>query len=397
MCERLELLILINEEMVNRRSFALAAVFTAVGCAADGEEDPNMSTDGTTTAEAAGSDSSGALTANGDDDDAESSSGGGKTSGTPTDCGTAEVSEVSLFQVLETRLYADGGPTSDSSVPVVAGRRGLVRARAQGGIVRVDADGVVYESDVTDGEARIVLPAEAIGPQTSLSVEVAGCPDSRIDSLALNAVVTGPIEIHLVPFEIGGFEPDTSASVVDGFRDAVFAVYPATDVVVTVGDVVPDAYGGQVDMGGLLVDLGVIQEQTSAAPHVYYYGLVTGSETREEFCDDCPTGTSEAGNGDRAAFSVGAAFADQRSEDTLIHELGHMHGLLHAPCGDPDLLDDDFPYEDAATTIEGWDFRTETFVEVGARDMMAYCYPRWVSDYNYRNLVDWVQLAQTWR
>lgn len=379
---------------MNRRSFALAALFTALGCASDGEEGPNMSIDGTTTDEPEGSSSSGAPT---DDDDAESSGGGSETSGTPTDCGTAEVSEVSVFQVLETRLYADGGPTSGSAVPVVAGRRALVRARAEGGVVRVDADGVAYESAVTDGEALIDLPAEAVGTQTTLSVEVSGCPDTRIDGLALNAVETGPIELQLVPFEIGGFEPDTSASVVDGFRDAVLAVYPATDVIVTVGDVVPDAYGGQVDMGALLVDLGVIQEQTSTAPHVYYYGLVTGAETREEFCDDCPTGTSEAGNGDRAAFSVGAAFADQRSEDTLIHELGHMHGLLHAPCGDPDLLDEDFPYEDASTTIEGWDFRTETFVEVGAQDMMAYCYPRWISDYNYRNLVDWVQLAQTWR
>ena len=379
---------------MNRRLLALAALLASLGCAAD-EEEPELTPDGSTSDDVA---TSGSSSTSMTDDEGESSDGSSETSASPVDCSAAEISDVSLFQVLETRLYADGAPTTDASVPIVAGRGAVVRARAAGGdVLRVEADGLVYEGAVIDGEALVDLPAEAIGVGTSLSVEVDGCADSRIDGLALNPVETGPIEIRLVPFEIGGFIPDTSEAVVDGFRDAVLAVYPATDVVVTVGDVVPDAYGGQVDMGALLVDLGVIQEQTSTAPHVYYYGLVTGAETREEFCDDCPTGTSEAGNGDRAAFSIGAAFADQRSEDTLIHELGHMHGLLHAPCGDPDLLDEDFPYEDASTTIEGWDFRTRTFVEVGARDMMAYCYPRWISDYNYRNLVDWVQLAQTWQ
>lgn len=377
---------------MNRRLVSLAAFLTALGCASEAE-DPALMEPGTSSGEPDDASSSGATAP----DDADETSSGDETTGTPADCSSAAISEISLFQVLETPLFADGTATNDAAVPVVAGRRAWVRARGDGAVVAVDAGGMRFQGSLTEGEAVVELPAEVIGTTTSVSVEIDGCPDTRIEDLALNAVETGPIEIRLVPFEIGGFVPDTSAAVVDGFRDAVLAVYPATDVLVTVGDVIPDAYGGQVDMGALLVDLGVIQEQSSTAPHVYYYGLVTGAATREEFCDDCPTGTSESGNGDRAAFSVGAAFADQRSEDTLIHELGHMHGLLHAPCGDPDLLDEDFPYEDASTTVEGWDFRTETFVELGAQDMMAYCYPRWISDYNYRNLVDWVQLAQTWR
>ena len=153
--------------------------------------------------------------------------------------------------------------------------------------------------------------------------------ETATDPVAVEAVDTGPIEIHLVPFEVGGFVPDTSPAVVDGFRDAVLAVYPATEVHITVGDMVPDAYAGQLDMGALLVDLGVIQEQVDQAdPDVYYYGLVTGAASREEFCDDCPTGTSESGSGNRAAFALGAAFADQRSEDTLIHELGQSREEL---------------------------------------------------------------------
>lgn len=395
------------------RSSVLASVLclASFGCTAEDDPQPmldssgssgeSMAEEGSSTGEPAGESSTG--------DDVE-----------PSMCAGLSVTEVSLFQVLETKLWDDGAPVSAQSraVPVVAGREALVRARfetasgwtSQNLDVRIEVQtgGETLEFETTatvngssdpddpNSGVQLSLPPSAIAPDAALSVHLDAC-ETATDPVAVEAVDTGPIEVHLVPFEVGGFVPDTSPAVIDGFRDAVLAVYPATEVHITVGDVVPDAYAGQLDMGALLVDLGVIQEQVDQAdPDVYYYGLVTGAASREEFCDDCPTGTSESGSGNRAAFALGAAFADQRSEDTLIHELGHMHGLLHAPCGDPDLLDEDFPYDEAATGVEGYDFRTQTFVAPDAKDMMAYCYPRWISDHNYRKLVDWVQRAQSW-
>jgi hypothetical protein len=181
--------------------------------------------------------------------------------------------------------------------------------------------------------------------------------------------------------------------VIEGFRKAVLAVYPVTEVTITVGPVWAD-WSDSVDMGGVLVDTGVLQETDDAPADVYYFGLVTGAATREEFCESCPTGTSQELT-DRAGFAVGAAFADQKAEDTLIHELGHLHMLKHAPCGDPENVDPLFPYPDAAITVEGYDVRTGELVPPTHKDMMAYCYPRWVSDYNFGKLAEWVQLGTT--
>jgi hypothetical protein len=232
---------------------------------------------------------------------------------------------------------------------------------------------------------------------------LAAFPDGG--DVELGAQTTGALRVHLVPFEIGGFVPDTSQAVIDGFREALAAHYPVTDVEITVGDVEPDAGDGQVDMGDLLIRIVQIQEADLFASgdidptkaDIYYYGLVTGAATREEFCDECPTGTSEAGLGERAGSGVGAAFADALAESTLVHEMGHMHGLLHSTCGDPDGQDPEFPYADGATHTEGWDIRTGELVPPTHNDLMGYCQPRWVSDYNYRKLVDWVQLAASWK
>ena len=354
----------------------------------------------------------------GDDGGSESDGGSASDSGdTGTDScamGPADgvrVSDVVAYQVVAVDLLENGAAVAppQRAAPLIAGRNAVVRIGVHTDTPRELEARVVVGSEVfshrktltgTAETFRVDLPANVVQPDGTMEVSIVECggeSEAAETRLELGAESTGSLKLHLVPFEIGGFVPDTSPAVLDGLRDAVLSVYPVTDVELTVGDVVPDAYGGQVEMGELLVDLGVLQEQVDEAPiDVYYYGLVTGAATREEFCDDCPTGTSESGGGNRAGFALGAAFADQRAEDTLIHELGHMHGLLHAPCGGPSMLDEDFPYADAAITSEGYDFRADAFVPADHKDMMAYCYPRWISDYNYDKLVDWVRLAQTW-
>lgn len=404
---------------MNRHRPSLLAVLVpclfALGCAADPEVELGDDTGG----------GEGTEESSGDVDSGGSDESSGET-GEPARCDGPVASgvvlrDVTLFQVLAVDALRDGVAVDPAArrVPLIAGRGAVVRARLDvdadweardlGLRVEVTLEGST-ETFLAIGDdpqrLRVDLPDTVMVPGAEYAVSVIDCAggpagdSTRFPTVGLAplaVVETGPIAIHLVPFEVGGFVPDTSDAVVDGFRDAVYAVYPTTEVEITVGPVVPDDNAGVVDMGDLLVRLGVIQEQEDQAPpHVYYYGLVTGAETREEFCDDCPTGTSEAGNGNRAAFALGAAFADQRSEDTLIHELGHMHGLLHAPCGDPSDVDESFPHEGALIDLEGYDVRTDSFVPADHIDLMAYCYPRWVSDYSYAKLVDWVALSQSW-
>jgi hypothetical protein len=207
---------------------------------------------------------------------------------------------------------------------------------------------------------------------------------------------TGPVKLVLVPFDVAGLVPDTSDTVVEGYRQALLATYPVTDVLISVDPV--QVWTDELDLGAINVQLGVLQENAMIAGDidwdVYYFGLVT-AESRDAW--DGATGTSEDGGSEplvRAYFATGAAFADQQSEDTLIHEFGHVHGLDHAPCDGESDVDPNFPYADGTIGVEGYDRRTGTFVPADSMDMMTYCYPRWVSDYDFAKMADHVAAAQ---
>ncbi len=323
-----------------------------------------------------------------------------------------QLRHVELFQVVSIPLVWEGEEVVARNAPLVADRAAVLRAtvdvppgwqtEAVELVATVQHDGTTdtFRAEtqlVGDGALTVDLPADAIDPDATLAVQLqaSGADVDRFPASGvalLDAEVTGPLRIHFVPYEVNGFVPDTSQAVVDGYRDAVFAVYPVTEVHITVG---PLLRAPTDDLGDLLVDVGVKQEQVDQPdPDVYYFGLANGVATREAF--EGITGSSQELE-HRAGFAIGAAFADQRSEDTLIHELGHLHYLEHADCGGAGADDPDFPYADAGIGVEGYDVRTGTFVAVDeAYDMMAYCYPRWISDYHYGRLVDWVQHAQGW-
>ena len=69
----------------------------------------------------------------------------------------------------------------------------------------------------------------------------------------------------------------------------------------------------------------------------------------------------------------------------MAHELGHSMSLYHAPCGvsEPAFS---FPYPDGSIGRWGYDFRDGgVLVEPSTADMMSYCEPQWISDYNFTN------------
>lgn len=325
------------------------------------------------------------------------------------------ITDVSLFQAVEVPLWASGAlvASSDRTAPVVAARDAVVRARVDvpadfaGGDLTLEITVATdatqsFQASAPAGEDLVVsIPASALPAGASWSARLleGGTEHDRVGATPLDAVETGPLKIKLIPFEVNGFVPDTSAAVVEGYRAALWATYPVTEVSISVGDVVP--WAGEADLGDINVEVGVLQERAMFAGtegwDVYYYGMVTGVATRDEF--EGITGTSEGGaSGEtpvRAYFAAGAAFADDLSEDTLIHEIGHTHRLMHTPCDGEDDPDPDYPYEGGVIGVEGYDLRTGTFVSADSMDLMTYCYPRWVSDYSYAKLAAHVALAQT--
>jgi hypothetical protein len=78
------------------------------------------------------------------------------------------------------------------------------------------------------------------------------------------------------------------------------------------------------------------------------------------------------------------------ASNTVAHEFGHNLGIRHAPCGNPAGVDTLYPYDNASLGRVGWDRNTGNFLDPSTnRDLMSYCGPRWISDYNYRMMLAW--------
>lgn len=329
--------------------------------------------------------------------------------------------ELAYFQAVEVPVLLGGVAVdpADRNAPLVVDRAAILRAELSvpDGWTPADLELAV---DLTmgsksetfsvtihaqdDAPGVVEIPANAMTTDGTYVVRLADGDQTlarfpEAGEAPLAAMVTGPLALRLVPFEANGFVPDTSSAVVEGYRTALMATYPVTAVSITVGDV--QSWAGPVDLGAINVRVGELQEQAMVAGevgwNVYYYGMVSGVASRDEFMGI--TGTSESG-GDgelvRAYFAAGAAFGDQKSEDTLIHEIGHTHRLLHTPCDGEDDPDPAYPYAGGTIGVEGYDFRTGTFIPADTADLMAYCFPRWISDYSYTKLAAHVASAQSY-
>ena len=92
------------------------------------------------------------------------------------------------------------------------------------------------------------------------------------------------------------------------------------------------------------------------------------------------TGASGVGIiGDWVSFSIPHG-------ETIAHELGHNLSLYHAPCGGADGPDPSFPETDGSIGAWGYDFREDgQLVRPTRPDLMSYCGPYWISDYNFTN------------
>ena len=86
----------------------------------------------------------------------------------------------------------------------------------------------------------------------------------------------------------------------------------------------------------------------------------------------------------------------------IVHELGHNHGLKHAPCGDVDKLDHAYPYPNGLTHTQGYGILSDKLhsgdptISHPYYDMMTYCWPVWFSDYNFEAMRKRIELVSSW-
>jgi hypothetical protein len=76
----------------------------------------------------------------------------------------------------------------------------------------------------------------------------------------------------------------------------------------------------------------------------------------------------------------------------MAHELAHNWGRRHAPCGGPTDLDVNYPDPSGLTDSYGIDLSTAqpTLKPASFSDIMGYCPSKWVSEYTYRGVFDYL-------
>lgn len=231
--------------------------------------------------------------------------------------------------------------------------------------------------------------------------------DGSAASLSVRSATT--LNIELVPVRYlgdgSGRLPDTSPAALERAKDKLFELYPVADVKLHVRDAVdfdrkldPSETDGWVALRSTITRLRLDDD---AAADVFYYGLVAPSATLADYCaaDGCIAGLANPAKSPSDASvraAVGAWWSDDVSAGTMAHELGHVHGRYHAPCGGANGADVDFPY--AGGLIGSWGYsitRHELVTPGDHADMMGYCHPEWVSDYTFKALYDRLHFVAT--
>jgi len=176
-------------------------------------------------------------------------------------------------------------------------------------------------------------------------------------------------------------------------------MFPVSDVEISVKP--SEVWTQPVEPGGegwqeLAFELFRIRQRDQPDDDVYYYGVFNPRDSLDEYCPlSCMVGLTvfnddppDTGRIDlRLALGVGFG---EIAATTATHELGHAHGLRHAPCGDgidPGSIDEGYPHDGGMIGVWGYDIVSGTLRSPAEHsDVMGYCPKQWISDYNFARL-----------
>jgi hypothetical protein len=346
------------------------------------------------------------------------------------------IDEVAVYQGVKTLVVKDGVTNKKLNAPVIAGRPALVRVfvKAIGhtrpqiqGELRVKRAGK-EDLVLKDGGRRVVPELDNELLEQTLNFEI-GADDMTADAtfsvragvkLDSNDEIAFPADGTMAPFNAKTssqklrvkfvpvtYEAETGTSLTPDLadlatlKDTLYKMYPVASVEITVREPLKWSTPVQADGPGwsaLLAGIMQLRRADKVDRDIYYVGVFTPKPTIDQFCDKggCILGiapqASERDVGMRAALVLG--YAQRGAGGTLAQELAHAMGRMHAPCGNPQAIDDEFPYGSGGIGVWGYDLLKKQLIDPGARyrDFMSYCGPVWVSDYTFQGIYDRMEI-----
>jgi hypothetical protein len=341
-----------------------------------------------------------------------------------------EIAEVAIYQGVKVTLVANGAEVIERNADVIERRPALFRVflrpgstwqagEAQVRLTLRSSDGAntykarkimtaASKDEAPTSTFNFDVPGSDIARDTRYAVEVtdpAACaarPEKTRFPAAgeapLGARRTGTLRVRIVPVRYdsdgSGRLPDISQSQIERYQSFLTAMFPVSDVELTVRQAIGTRINVTADSGwtNLLEALRALRAQDRPPDDVYYFGLVVPASSGAQYCKSgCVAGISyRAGpHAPRLRVSLAVGYGGASSAEAMAHELGHAHGRLHAPCGMVKDPDPGYPYAGGATGVWGYDNRSpRQLFAPASKDIMSYCGPRWISDYTFRALAD---------
>lgn len=342
--------------------------------------------------------------------------------------GNVQIHEVAIYQAVKVSLIQDGSVVTDRNAQIVEARPALVRvsvAPSAGFSPRslsakltlgsgteksttLAVSGASSDASL-DSTFNFSLSAEEVSANLAIAVSLHESSGSSIGAvqsqvrapatgtIALGAEHSGAVRVRIVPlrywYDGSGRLPDTSQEQLTAYQNIIYAMFPSGEVEISLREAVD--YSGYVGpgsgWGSWLDTLCDVRMNDGVDSKIYYFGVMAPTTGWGSYGSGIAgLGNVPSAESKWARCAVGLGFADADPFGYIMaHEVGHTMGLPHAPCG----TDGDwFPYAGAKIGVWGYSLVSQKLKDPAQyRDLMSYCDPQWMSDYNFSRLFERIQ------